>query len=220
MTTNIKPAARRVLVRTAATLGTAILASLAALGLGFGPVSGAGASVARPAAPAAAHAHSYSFSLKPSSRAIAACAPKLGGRVTIIPNSQNDVMIVSIHGAFPNRKLDLFIIQKPAKPFGVAWFQGLVPIDANGSGTLKVEGVFSDKTFSVSLGGTQTFAPTHLTHIGLWWNGPGAPFRHGCEPGAIKPILTPFNRQLRAGPQALNTAQYPDNAGPLTHVKG
>ncbi len=218
MTTNIRPATRRVLARTAATLGTGTSASLAALGLGFGPVSGAGASVARPAAPAAAAAHSYSFSLKPTSPAIVACRPKLGGRVTIIPNRQNDVMIVSIHGAFPNRRLDLFIIQKPAAPFGVAWYQGLVPIDASGSGTLTVQGVFSHQTFSVSLGGTQTFVPTHLTHIGLWWNGPGAPFRQGCEPGATKPILTPFNRQHRAGPQALNTAQYPDSAGPLSHV--
>lgn len=219
MITNIRPTVQRVLVRTAATLGTGIVASLAALSLGFGPVSGADASVARPAAPVASNAHSYSFSLKVSSKAIAACAPKLGGRVTITPNRQNDIMIVSIHGAFPNRRLSLFIIQKPTKPFGLSWYQGYVPIGANGSGTLRVEGVFSQRTFSVSVGGKQTFAPTHLSHIGLWFNGPGAPFRHGCEPGATKPVLTPFNGQQRAGPEALNTAQFPDNAGPLSHVK-
>jgi hypothetical protein len=68
-------------------------------------------------------------------------------------------------------------------------------------------------------GNPQTFVPTHLSHIGLWFNGPGAPFRHGCEPGATKPVLTPFNGEQRAGPEALNTAQFPDNAGPLSHVK-
>jgi hypothetical protein len=220
MLTHIMPAGRRVLVRTAATLGTGVLASLAALSLGLGPVSGAGASVAHPAVPAAVHQHSYSFSLVPASPAVAACDPTLGGRVTITPNRQNDVMVVKIHGGFPNRRLDLFIVQKPTKPFGLAWYQTDVPIGANGSGTGIVQGVFSKATFSVSLGGTQTFAPTHLSHIGLWWNGPGAPFRHGCEPGATKPILTVFNRQQRAGIQALNSSNFPDNAGPLTHVSG
>jgi len=217
---HIRPVGRHVLVRTAVTLGTGVLASIAAVSLG--PASGAGASAARPEVPAplvpSAASHSFSFSLVPSSRAVAKCDPTLRARVTITPNRQNDVMVVTVHGAFPNRRLDLFIIQKPTKPFGVAWFQTDVPIGPDGSGTGIVQGIFNDKTFALSPGGTHTFAPTHITHVGLWWNGPGAGFRHGCEPGAKSPILSVFNAQHRAGLEALDSANFPANAGPLTHV--
>jgi hypothetical protein len=38
------------------------------------------------------------------------------------------------------------------------------------------------------------------------------------EPGATAPIVTPFNGNQHAGIQVLSTAQFPVNAGPLSHV--
>jgi hypothetical protein len=170
--------------------------------------------------PEARAAGSFTFALVPSSKAVATCLPDAGGQVTIVPNTVNDVMHVSVHGMPPNRVLALFVIQQPAKPFGLAWYQSDLHVGANGKGSVTVQGVFSDETFSVSLGGTATFKPTHLFHLGLWFDDPGVPFRNGCEPGATKPIVTPFDGDQHAGIQALNTAEFPVNAGPLSHVKG
>jgi hypothetical protein len=100
----------------------------------------------------------------------------------------------------------------------VAWYQTDIDTAGTGSGSAIVRGVFSVETFSVSVGGTATFAPTHQYHLGLWFNNPKVPFNLGCEPGATAPIVTPFNGEQHAGIQALNTANFPVNAGPLSHV--
>jgi hypothetical protein len=47
---------------------------------------------------------------------------------------------------------------------------------------------------------------------------PNTPFKLGCEPGATSPVVTPFNGEQNAGIQLLNTANFPDNTGPLSHV--
>jgi hypothetical protein len=161
---------------------------------------------------------SFSFALKPSGT-IAACLPHAGGRVTITPGSLNDTMVVSVHGMPPSSGFDLFVIQVPTKPFGVAWYQTDVSADRHGNGSATVRGIFNRETFSVSPGGTTTFAPTHQYHLGLWFNNPRTPFNLGCEPGATTPIVTPFNGEQHAGIQVLNTAQFPIKAGPLSHVR-
>ena len=140
------------------------------------------------------------------------------GLVTIVPGSQNDVMHVSIFGMPRHADFDLFVIQQPLKPFGVSWYQTDVNADGRGVGQATVQGVFDAETFSVSPGGTTTFAPTHQYHLGLWFNDPSLPFRLGCEPGAASPVVTPFNGEQHAGIQVLNTAEFPVNAGPLSHV--
>ena len=166
---------------------------------------------------AAASSHSFSFALVPSP-GIHACLPHLGGRVTITPGSQNDLMQVSVFGAPRNAEFDLFVIQQPNKPFGVSWYQTDVNANNHGFGSASVRGIFDRETFSVSPGGTTTFGPTHQYHLGLWFNNPGTPFKLGCEPGAPAPVVTPFNGEQHAGIQALNTAQFPVNRGPLSHV--
>ena len=127
-------------------------------------------------------------------------------------------MKVSIHGMPANTGFDLFVIQQPLAPFGVSWYQTDVNAGASGSGSATVRGIFDVETFSVSPGGTTTFAPTHQYHLGLWFNNPSTPFKLGCEPGATSPIVTPFNGEQHAGVQALNTSEFPVNAGPLSHV--
>jgi hypothetical protein len=169
-------------------------------------------------APARTAASSFSFALKPSSAAISACLPKAGGHVTITPGTLNDTMTVSLHGMPPNAGFDLFVIQQPTAPFGVSWYQTDIQANSNGFGSATVKGVFDSETFSLSLGGTATFSPTHQYHLGVWFNDPSVPFNLGCEPGATAPTVTPFNGEQNAGIQVVNTAQFPVNAGPLSHV--
>jgi hypothetical protein len=201
--------ARRILTRTAALVSAAGLAGATLAVMGIAAASGATTSTAA--------ATSFSFALKPSP-GIASCLPHAGGEVTITPGPLNDLMKVSVHGMPRNTGFDLFVIQLPNKPFGVAWYQTDVNAGRNGSGSATVRGVFDVETFSVSLGGTTAFAPTHQYHLGLWFNDPNVPFKLGCEPGKTRPVVTPFNGAQHAGIQVLNTAQFPAAAGPLSHV--
>jgi hypothetical protein len=154
-----------------------------------------------------------------ASPGITACLPKAKGTVTITPNSLNDKMKVSVSGLPANTGFDLFVIEIPNKPFGIAWYQSDLQTGATGTGSVTVQGIFNVETFSVSTGGpTTTFAPTHQYHLGLWFNDPTVPFNLGCEPGQTSPIVTPFNGEQHAGIQVLNTSTFPDNAGPLSHV--
>ncbi len=160
---------------------------------------------------------SFSFDMI-ASPGINACLPKAKGHVTIIPGSLNDVMNVSVSGLVPNTDYDLFVTQLPNKPFGVAWYQSDLETDAHGNGSVTVRGVFDVETFSVSTGGTTQFAPTHQYHVGLWLNDPKVRFNTGCEAGLTQPVVTPFNGEQHAGIQVLNTANFADNAGPLSKV--
>jgi hypothetical protein len=199
------------LLRRVAVAGAA---SGLALALGLAAASGASA------APAAAAGHddsSFTFNLVPSPN-ITGCLPDAGGKVTITPGGENDTMKISISGMPANAGFDLFVIQQPLAPFGVSWYQTDVNANQYGDGSATVRGVFDVETFSVSPGGTTTFSPTHQYHLGLWFNNPQTPFKLGCEPGATAPIVTPFNGEQHAGVQALNTSEFPADAGPLSHV--
>ena len=215
---SIKQFSRRTMSRMALGLGATAAAGTLAISLGLTAASAAPADPAAPATNlAASHDGAFTFPLKPSP-GIQACLPHLGGWVTIIPTSENDIMHVSIFGAPRGADFDLFVIQQPLKPFGVSWYQTDVNADNHGNGQATVRGIFNVETFSVSPGGTTTFSPTHQYHLGLWFNDPSVPFNLGCEPGATMPIVTPFNGEQHAGIQALNTSDFPDNAGPLSHV--
>jgi hypothetical protein len=196
--------ARRVLAVTA-------VAGTVALTVGLTAASG---STTRPAVQPA---DTFTFSLVPAA-GIAACLPNASGSATITTGSLNDTMKVSISGMPHNTDFDLFVIQLPNKPFGVAWYQTDMHAGSSGTGNVTVKGVFDKETFSVSTGGTVTFSPTHQYHLGLWFSSPNKPFNLGCEPGATTPVVTPFNGQQHAGIQVLNTGNFPDNAGPLSHV--
>jgi hypothetical protein len=53
-----------------------------------------------------------------------------------------------------------------------------------------------------------------MYHLGLWFNSPSDALKAGCSGN-----VTPFNGEHNAGIQALNTSNFPDNAGPLIQVK-
>jgi hypothetical protein len=167
---------------------------------------------------ASATSKTFSFALQPSSASITACLPKAAGHVTITTGELNDTMKVTVTGMPANAGFELFVIQQPTAPFGVSWYQTDIQANSTGTGSATVRGVFDSETFSVSPGGTTTFAPTHQYHLGLWFNNPNTPFTLGCEPGATSPVITPFNGKQHAGIQVLNTAQFPAAAGPLSHV--
>jgi hypothetical protein len=197
---------RRVLTLLAGATSAIGLAATAAL-----TASSAGAAVTN------AHATSFTFKLVPSA-GIASCLSHAGGKVTITPGKLNDTMQVSIHGMPRNAGFDLFVIEQPAKPFGISWYQTDIQAGRRGNGTATVRGIFDKETFTVSPDPAKTIAPTHQYHLGLWFNNPRTPFNLGCEPGAQTPVITPFNGEQHAGIQVLNTAQFPVNAGPLSHV--
>ena len=203
-------------IRASAAAKAGAVAAASAVVAAVGLTAGFGATAS--AATGAATAKSFSFALDPSSSAISACLPKASGHVTITPNKLNDIMKVSVSGMPANAGFDLFVIQQPTAPFGVAWYQTDVQANAYGNGSATVQGVFDVETFSVSLGGTATFSPTHQYHLGLWFNNPETPFKLGCEPGATTPTVTPFNGEQHAGIQVLNTSNFPVAAGPLSHV--
>ena len=196
---------RRLLAPTAVKVGAVAVAAGVVTAVGITAASGAAAE------------QTFSFKLKPSA-GITACLPHAAGKVTITTGKLNDTMKVTISGMPANASFDLFVIQLPTKPFGVSWYQTDVDAGSHGNGTATVRGVFDAETFSVSPGGTTTFAPTHQFHLGLWFNNPKTPFKLGCEPGATTPTITPFNGNQHAGIQVLNTAQFPAAKGPLSHV--
>ena len=210
-----RPTIRSILAPTAAKAVAVVATGAFAAALSLTATAGAatGSAQAR-----STDASSFSFGLKPSSSAISACLSKAGGHVTITPGKLNDTMKVNLHGMPPNTGFDLFVIQQPTAPFGVSWYQSDIQSNDNGYGSATVKGIFDAETFSVSPGGTTTFAPTHQYHLGVWFNDPNVPFNLGCEPGATAPIVTPFNGEQNAGIQVVNTAQFPADAGPLSHV--
>ncbi len=162
--------------------------------------------------------HSFSFPMI-ASPGIKACLRNATGYVKIIPGSLNDEMEVTVKGLAPNTGYDLFVTEIPNKPFGIAWYQSDLETDGHGNGSVEVRGIFNAETFSVSTGGPTTqFAPTHQFHLGLWFNDPKVPFKLGCEPGKTAPVVTPFNGEQHAGIQVLNTANFANNAGPLSKV--
>ena len=202
-------------IRTRALALSAVAAGAVAASLSL--TGGASAAPVSSGAAAAGSGHAFTFDLRPSP-GIKSCLPHAKGEVAVVPGSLNDLMAVAIHGMPANSDFDLFVIQQPNKPFGVSWYQTDVNTNGLGFGQATVQGIFDVETFSVSPGGSTTFPPTHQYHIGLWFNDPNLPFKLGCEPGATSPVVTPFNGEQHAGIQALNTSQFPDNAGPLSRV--
>ena len=158
-----------------------------------------------------------------------ACFPH-AATVTITRQANNDLMQVQVTGSAPNTGFDLFVIQIPDKPFGVAWYQSDLQTDSTGKGSATVQGIFNAETFSISLGGvaggsatgattavTSTnvaFQPTNQYHLGLWFASPADAQRNGCPA-----TVTPFNGAQNAGIQALSTRNFPAGEGPLSAIR-
>lgn len=182
-------------------------------------------------APVAAQGNKNSFDMQVSAGA-ANCLPNpnaVRGQVKVRPGGANDRMQVRVEGLPPNLTFTLFVLQVPTGPFGMAWYQGDIDTDANGSGSAQFNGVFSSETFMfapASRNAAQTdpgidattnpiTAPVHMYHLGLWFSDPTEGSNAGC------PGQTPFDGDHVAGIQVLNTGNFGLNAedGPLADLK-
>jgi hypothetical protein len=153
-----------------------------------------------------------------------------GGNIIVHTQGPVEVMEVYVAGLPPNTNFDFFVIQQPNAPFGLSWYQGDIETDANGQGFALFIGRFNVETFIVSPGAVpapvvfnNTFPDSnigalvgrvHTYHLGLWFNSPADAARAGAG-GAV----TPFNGEGNAGRQVLNTANFPDLAGPLINIR-
>lgn len=172
-----------------------------------------------------------SFTMQRSPGIVAAkCLPQANAHVTIVHNGPVEVMKVDASGLPANTDFDLFVIQVPNAPFGISWYQGDLESNPSGQAHGVFIGRFSQETFAVAPNtapapsvhstpiadatSNPAFGPIHTFHLGLWFNSPADAVKAGC-PGAT----TPFNGEHNAGVQALNTANFPNLAGPLGRLK-
>ena len=182
----------------------------------------AGAATSSPEVHASASLSSapFVFQMVPSP-GISSCLPHAGATVAIFPHKLNDTMVVSVHGLPANTGFDLFVTQTPTPPaVGLSWYQTDVQAGPNGTGMATVQGVFDQETFTAvpDANAALKFDAVHQYHLGLWFNDPQVPFNLHCEGNATAPKVTVFNGEQHAGIQVLNTSNFPDNAGPLSHV--
>jgi len=169
----------------------------------------------------------YTFPMVTAQGGTEGCLPNAKGVVTVAHTLQLvEVMTVEVSGLPANTDFDLFIIQVPTSPFGLAWYMGDVLTDADGIAVANFIGRFSFGTFTVAQGTapapvTQTgdassnpaFLPIQMYHLGLWFDSPTAAVSAGC---ANK--TTPFNSTHNGGVQALNTSNFAETRGPLFFV--
>ncbi|HKU44730.1 MAG TPA: hypothetical protein VJR89_41505 [Polyangiales bacterium] len=182
-------------------------------------------------APAPAEPTEITFALDRSPGIVqAGCVPYASGKVTVTSQGPVEVMDVWLSGLPSETEFDFFVIQLPNFPFGMSWYQGDMKTDAYGNAHGQFIGRFNIETFIVAPGvgpapvvhydpiadaaeNPQT-APVHTFHLGLWFNSPADASKAGC-PDAV----TPFNGEHNAGVQVLNTASFPNEAGPLSQLK-
>jgi hypothetical protein len=182
---------------------------------------------------AAGFSHRIDFQMVRSSGAIAAnCIPNAHADVRVASVGPVEVMTVDIGGLPPNTDFDLFVIQIPNAPFGLAWYQGDIETDGQGEGHQFFVGRFNSETFIVAQppGGQPAPAvhngppfpdalmnpatePIHTFHLGLWFDSPSAAQAAGC-PNTV----TRFNGTHNAGIQALSTRTFGIRNGPLREL--
>jgi hypothetical protein len=159
------------------------------------------------------------------------CLPHAQGTVVVHTYTQVENMEVVVWGLPPKTDFVLFNIQVPNAPFGLGWYLGDILTDATGVGVTNVVGRFNMGTFIVSPGvadvpdvfqggpfpeaktGVKT-APINIYHLGVWFNDHNDALTAGC-PGTE----TPFTSNHDAGIQVLNTATFPNKAGPLVNLQ-
>jgi hypothetical protein len=169
-------------------------------------------------------ADSIDFKLIRSAGLPAACAPKATATAHLATVGFAEHLTLGVSGFKPGTKFDVFVIQVPNKPFGIAWYLGDI---ANGQ-THTFVSRLNDETFAVAVGPAAapiphgardastnpTFAPVQTFHVGVWFNSVADGAANGCAGGP-----TPFNGDHTAGIQVLNTGQFDDAHGPLRRIE-
>ena len=170
------------------------------------------------------------FDLVRSAKAASAnCLAQASAEVRIRSEGEVEVMEVSVQGLPPKTNFDVFVIQVPNAPFGLAWYQGDLETNHHGRGH-QTFGRFNEETFIVAPGSAPApvvhhnafpdaqlnppSGPIHTFHLGVWFNSPADAVKAGC-PGDV----TPFNGEHDAGIQALSSRNFLNAQGPLLNVK-
>jgi hypothetical protein len=159
----------------------------------------------------------------------AGCLQYATGEVHVSSQGPVEVMEISASGLPKNSEFDVFVIQLPNAPFGLAWYQGDLDSDGDGNAHGRYVGRFNQETFIVAPGvgpapqihgspfpdaaENPATAPVHTFHIGIWFNSADDAGAQGC-PNTV----TPFNGEHDAGVQLFNTASFPDTEGPLSQL--
>ena len=160
----------------------------------------------------------------------ATCLPHARADVRVVDDGTAQDLYISAHGLPPRTGFDLFVIQVPKAQFGMSWYQADVESDEYGNAFQHVRGIFGLETFTVAPGSDPAplvfggpfpdasvnppTGPLQMYHLGLWFDSAKDAQNAGC-PGTV----TPFNGEHTAGIQVLNTANFPDDAGPLQQLK-
>ena len=182
-------------------------------------------------APVTIAGRQFKFDLVRSAKvAEANCLRDARAEVRIRSEGPVEVMDVSVQGLPPKTGFDVFVLQVPNAPFGLAWYQGDLETNQNGRGRQTFIGRFNEETFIVAPGAAPApevhhhafpdaqlsppTGPIHTFHLGLWFHSPGDAVKAGC-PGDV----TPFNGEHDAGVQALSSRNFLDAKGPLRNVK-
>jgi hypothetical protein len=174
------------------------------------------------------HEQEIKFNMVRNAGLPVSCVPFARGEVEIKSKGPVEEMRVEVEGLPPNTDFDFFVIQKPAGPFGMSWYQGDIDTNDEGEGHGKFIGRFNIETFIVAPGSVPApqphgvldaptnpaTLPIHTYHLGLWFNSPTDASSAGCPNG-----VTPFNGDHTAGTQVLNTSNFPDLAGPLSQLQ-
>jgi len=184
--------------------------------------------IASPLMAAPKSSHSTTFDMVVSAGA-KTCLPGASAAVKITPTGPVDIMDVSVQGMPPSTTFNLFVIQVPKAPFGIAWYQGDIETDKHGHGHQRFVGLFSIETFAVAPGSAPApvvfngpfpdaslnppFNPIQMYHLGVWFDSPADAQAAGCPA-----TVTPFNGEHNAGIQVLNTSNFTDDQGPLRSV--
>jgi hypothetical protein len=167
----------------------------------------------------------FTFAMVPT-LGVESCVPAKG-RVTITHTPiLEENMHVEVSGLPANTDFDLFVIQQPTPNFGDSWYMGDLLTDATGTAVADFIGRFNIGTFIVAPGvepapvvlqgdarTNPASAPVQLYHLGLWFDSPADANKAGCGSK-----VTPFNSTHNAGVQILNTSNFPNLAGPLSHL--
>jgi hypothetical protein len=164
------------------------------------------------------------------SKGAKACLPHASADVRIVSDGTAEDMYIAAEGLPANTDFDFFVIQVPVAPFGLSWYQGDVETDEHGRAFQHFRGRFSIETFVVAPGvapapvvfegpfpdasTNPATNPVQMYHLGMWFNSPEDAQKHGCPA-----TVTPFNGEHDAGIQVLNTANFPEEAGPLRNLK-
>jgi hypothetical protein len=159
------------------------------------------------------------------------CVASAFANVTVAPVNTQLALVENLHvEAYKLPAItdfDLFIIQQPGPPFGLAWYLGDLLTDGKGTAVGDFVGRFSIGTFIVALppsvaapvvlkgdaSSNPATAPVQLYHLGLWFDSPADANKKGCGNK-----VTPFNSTHNAGVQVLNTSNFPNLFGPLRKV--